>query len=151
MQNLGTWGRWKCLDIWSPTNTSLFNDNLTQKDPVKHCCKLFSQWEDHLHLKVVFPLVKRLATMPYTGPRDPDIKHHRSDLGNPEFSRLKWLNDRYYLTHVHRATFRGHILKHEWEITLTHWPLGNLNEILDMLFSNGFQWLTVEASLVKLT
>ena len=33
---------------------------------------------------------------------------------------------------------------------LTHWPLGNLNEILNMTFSNGFLWLMVEASLVKL-
>ena len=37
------------------------------------------------------------------------------------------------------------------ERILTHWPLGNLNEILDMWFSKEFQWLMVEASLVKLS
>ena len=32
----------------------------------------------------------------------------------------------------------------------THWPLENLNEILDLQFSNIFEWLIVEASLVRL-
>ena len=35
-------------------------------------------------------------------------------------------------------------------LTLTHWPLGDLNEILDKQFLNWFQWLVAEASFVKL-
>ena len=32
-----------------------------------------------------------------------------------------------------------------WEMgNLTHWPLGNSNENLDMEFSNGFEWLMVD-------
>ena len=34
-------------------------------------------------------------------------------------------------------------------IILTHWPLGDLNKILDKQFSNLFQWLKGELSLVK--
>ena len=37
-----------------------------------------------------------------------------------------------------------------WSHTLTHWPLGNLNVILDLWFSSRLKWLMVKASYVKL-